>query len=169
MASAGGVEAYVALGTNLGDRGVHLERALAALRATTGLEVLRVSSVYETEPVGPPPQGRYLNAVVKLRARLAPRALLARLLAIELAAGRVRGPDRNAARTLDLDLLLYGERRIASPKLTVPHPRLHERAFVLEPLCEIAGSLVHPVLGKSIEDLAVRVRDPHAVRRWERP
>jgi 2-amino-4-hydroxy-6-hydroxymethyldihydropteridine diphosphokinase len=115
--------------------------------------------------VGPPPQGPYLNGAAELVTSLGARALLDRLLAIEAAAGRRRGALRNAARPLDLDLLLFGGQRIDEPGLRVPHPRLHERAFVLEPLCEIAARLVHPVLGETIEQLARCVRDPAAVRR----
>jgi 2-amino-4-hydroxy-6-hydroxymethyldihydropteridine diphosphokinase len=163
---ADGVEAYVALGSNLGDRGAHLAAALAALRADPRIRVEAVSAVYETDPVGPPPQGPYLNAVARLRTRLAPRALLARLLEIEAARGRRRG-ERWSARSLDLDLLFYGACTIQEPGLRVPHPRLHERAFVLEPLCELAPGLVHPELGRSIEELAARVRDPRAVQRRE--
>lgn len=157
------VEAYVALGSNLGDREAQLRAAIAALRADPEILVEAVSTVYETAPVGPPPQGPYLNAVVRLRTPLAPRALLARLLAIEVAAGRVRDGRRWSARSLDLDLLVYGELLLDEPGLCLPHPRLHERAFVLEPLCELAPRLVHPRLGASIAELARRVRDPKAV------
>jgi 2-amino-4-hydroxy-6-hydroxymethyldihydropteridine diphosphokinase len=158
-----GVEAYVALGSNLGDREAHLRAAIAALAAHPEIRVEAVSTLYETAPVGPPPQGPYLNAVVRLRTRLAARALLARLLEIEAAAGRVRAGQRWSARSLDLDLLLYGELLLDEPGLCLPHPRLHERAFVLEPLCELAPQLVHPRLGTSIAELARRVRDPQAV------
>ncbi len=157
------VDAYVALGSNLGDREAHLATAIEALRGDPEIRVEAVSRLYETAPVGPPPQGPYLNGVVHLRMRLAPRALLARLLAIERAAGRTRAGPRWGARSLDLDLLFYGSLTLDEPGLCIPHPRLHERAFVLEPLCELAPRLVHPRLGTSIEDLARRVRDPQAV------
>jgi 2-amino-4-hydroxy-6-hydroxymethyldihydropteridine diphosphokinase len=158
------VPACIGLGSNLGDRAAHLAAAIAALRRTPGIEVVAVSSVYETDPVGPPPQGPYLNAAVRVQTGLTPRALLERLHGIELSEGRRRLRERYAARTLDLDLLLYGGERIEEPGLVVPHPRLHERAFVLEPLCEVAAELVHPTLGETVEDLARRVRDPAAVR-----
>ena len=155
-------EAFVGLGSNLGDREARLREALDALERDPEIELVSRSRLYETEPVGPP-QGRYLNAAVRLRTRLTPRQLLTRLLAMEDAAGRRRGPERNAPRTLDLDLLLYGDRRIDEPDLVVPHPRLHERAFVLEPLCELAPERVHPGLGVTLAELAARVRDPGAV------
>jgi 2-amino-4-hydroxy-6-hydroxymethyldihydropteridine diphosphokinase len=165
---AGGIEGaavYVSLGSNLGDREGHLVRALAALGRTRGVWVEAVSPVYETDPVGPPPQGPYLNAAAKLCCRLSARALLDRLQQIESDAGRTRGPQRNTARSLDLDLLFYAGQKIDEPGLQVPHPRLHERAFVLEPLSEIAAAFVHPILGQSVAELAARVRDPAAVRR----
>jgi 2-amino-4-hydroxy-6-hydroxymethyldihydropteridine diphosphokinase len=157
--------AFVALGSNLGDREAALAFAVAELRASEGVEVEALSPVYETAPVGGPPQGPYLNAVVALRTALAPRALLERLLAIEARAGRERGPLRDAPRHLDLDLLLYDDLVLAEPGLVVPHPRLHERAFALEPLRDLAPDLVHPVLGETIDRLARRFRDPAAVRR----
>jgi len=160
------VVAYVALGSNLGDRAAHLARALDALGRTSGVALVETSPLYETQPVGPPGQGPYLNAVAALRTTLGPRALLERCLAIEDEAGRKRGPVRNAPRVLDLDLLLYADRRVDEPGLTVPHPRLHERGFVLEPLRDVAPHLVHPVLGETVEALAARVRDPAAVRRF---
>ena len=157
---------YVGLGSNLGDRQAHLSAALEALRATDGIEVVALSPIYETDPVGPPPQSPYLNAAAQLKTTLAPGALLRRLLEIEASRGRLRTSVRNASRTLDLDLLLYGDRQVAEPGLDVPHPRLAERPFVLEPLCDLAADFVHPVLHETIEQLARRVRAPAAVRRY---
>ena len=136
------VTAYVALGANLGDANAALHDALRRLGELPATTLVRSSSVYRTAPIdssGPD----YLNAVAELSTALAPHALLAQLQAIELAHGRER-PYRNAPRTLDLDLLLYGDVELATPELTVPHPRLHERAFVLRPLAEIAPGLVVP-------------------------
>jgi 2-amino-4-hydroxy-6-hydroxymethyldihydropteridine diphosphokinase len=168
------VRAYVGLGSNLGDRAAHLEAAVAGLAATPGARLLACSSLYETEPVGPPGQGPYLNAVALLETRLPPRALLARLLELEAAAGRTRSGARNEARTLDLDLLLYGERCVDEPGLVVPHPRLHERPFVLEPLRELAPDARHPRLGRSARELAAALEAsgawrPGAVRRFAPP
>jgi len=158
---------YVSIGTNLGDRARHLDFALRALGAVRETRVAALSPIFETDPVGPPPQGAYLNAVARVETALAPRALLDALLVIERGAGRERSV-RNAARTLDLDLLLYGDRLVDEPGLVVPHPRLAERAFILEPLAALAPALVHPLLGVSIASLAERVRDPRAVRVWQR-
>jgi 2-amino-4-hydroxy-6-hydroxymethyldihydropteridine diphosphokinase len=155
---------YIALGSNLGDRDAHLAAALDGLRDSAGIDLVRVSPVFETDPVGPPPQGPYLNAVAQLRSRLDPRGLLARMLEIEALRGRTRSGSRDSARCLDLDLLLFGDRIIAEPGLEIPHPRLHTRAFVLEPLRALAANAVHPVLGESIETLAKRVYNPDAVR-----
>jgi len=148
--------AYVALGANLGDRAGALARAIESLRATPGVRVVAQSSVWETPPLGPP-QPDYLNAAVALDTELDALALLRRLHEIEAAAGRTRGPERNQARPLDLDLLLFGGLVIDAPDITLPHPRMHERAFVLGPLAEIAPNELHPVLHEPIATLAARV------------
>jgi len=154
---------YLGLGSNLGDREQHLHAALAGL-ARRGCALERLSACYETEPVGGPPQGRYLNAVATGRTALAPRALLEACLAVERERGRERR-ERWAARTLDVDLLLYGDRSLDEPGLRVPHPRLHERRFVLEPLAEIAPDLVHPTLGATVRELLERCPDTSGVAR----
>ncbi len=133
---------YIGLGSNLGDRWATLRTAVRQLR-TLG-QVTVVSSLYETEPVGYRDQPWFLNAVVILETALEPQELLHRLLEIERAAGR-RRLFLNAPRTLDLDLLLYDAVVMASEELVVPHPRLHERAFVLVPLVELALDLIHPL------------------------
>lgn len=149
--------AYVALGSNLGDREATLRRSIDLLSAEAEIEVLAVSRVYETDPVGPE-QGDYLNAVIRIRCSLAARELLDRLLEIERRCGRDRSrTQRWGPRELDLDLLLFGADPIAEDGLEVPHPRLHERAFVLVPLCDVAADEIHPTQGTSIRQLAARV------------
>lgn len=149
--------AYVGLGSNLGDRETTLRAALERLRQADGIEVVAASSLVETEPVGGPPgQAKFLNAAAHLRVEWAPEELLDRLLAIEAALGRVRR-ERWGARTLDLDLLLYDDLVVETRRLVVPHPRMHERRFVLEPLAEIAPGLRHPVSGITIARLLERL------------
>ncbi|MCD6416159.1 MAG: 2-amino-4-hydroxy-6-hydroxymethyldihydropteridine diphosphokinase [Planctomycetes bacterium] len=143
---------YIALGSNLGERELNLRRALAALGGRQGVEVRKVSSFIETAPLGGPPQGKFINAAAELGATLGPRPLLDALLAVEDEMGRQR-TERWGPRVIDLDLLLYEDRIINRPGLQVPHPRMHRRRFVLEPLCEIAPRAVHPVRGASVADL----------------
>jgi 2-amino-4-hydroxy-6-hydroxymethyldihydropteridine diphosphokinase len=135
-------QAYLALGSNLGDRLATLQRAVDLLDARRGIDVVRSSRVYETEPVGPP-QPAYLNAVVDVRTDLEPRELLKECLAVEEKLGRVRG-ERWGARTIDVDVLTYDVREIAEPDLVVPHPRMHERAFVLVPLADLEADPTLP-------------------------
>jgi 2-amino-4-hydroxy-6-hydroxymethyldihydropteridine diphosphokinase len=134
--------AYLGLGSNLGDRAAHLQFALDGLAARAG-DVVAVSPVYETEPVGGPPQPDYLNAVVALDTELDARGLLDVAQALEREAGRdLDSGPRWSPRTLDIDILLIGDVRVSEPDLIVPHPRIHQRAFVLAPLADVAPELV---------------------------
>jgi 2-amino-4-hydroxy-6-hydroxymethyldihydropteridine diphosphokinase len=149
--------AYVGLGSNLGDRERMIRRALDALAAEPGVDVVAVSTLIDTEPVGPVEQPRFLNGVAELETTLAARDLLALLLDVERRFGRRReGVPPQGPRTLDLDLLVYGNAEISEPGLSVPHPRLHERRFVLEPLAEIAPGLEVPGKGR-VEGLLARL------------
>ena len=139
---------FVGLGGNLEDPRAQIERALELLRAEEGVEVVAVSTLRETDPVGLEDQPRFLNGAAELRTALSARELLERLLGIERRLGRVRGRGpRFGPRTIDLDLLLHGDEVIAEPGLVVPHPRLHERRFALEPLAELDPQLEVPERG----------------------
>ena len=152
--------AFVGLGSNLGDREATILRALARLQDEPELRLVRVSSLRETEPVGYVDQPQFLNGVAELETELPARDLLTRLLAIERELGRTRGEGPPLGpRTIDLDLLLYGEDTIAEAGLQVPHPRMHERRFVLEPLAEVAPDLVIPGHG-SVETLVAELESP---------
>jgi 2-amino-4-hydroxy-6-hydroxymethyldihydropteridine diphosphokinase len=145
--------AYVGLGANLGPREITLLRAVDLLAETEGVEVQAVSQLRETEPVGLVEQPRFLNGAVMLDTSLSPRELLDRLLEIERELGRVRDV-RWGPRVVDLDLLVYGDRQIDEPGIRVPHPRLHERRFALEPLAELDPELDVPGLGRVENALA---------------
>lgn len=162
--SASPVRVAIGLGSNLGDRRGHLRRALQGLRALG--RPAAVSSLYETAPIGGPDQDPYLNAVVVLETELEPRRLFEQLLRLEREAGRERR-RRWAPRTLDLDLLLYGSEELDDPDLTVPHPRMEERRFVLEPLAEVWPEAPLPG-GRRPADLLEEVADQEA-RRVEDP
>jgi 2-amino-4-hydroxy-6-hydroxymethyldihydropteridine diphosphokinase len=140
-ARAGEVTAFLALGGNLGDRAAHLRAAVAGLGARPHTRVQAVSSIYETPPLGPADQPSYFNAVVQVATTLGPHELLAAGLALEQAAGRVRR-ERWGARTLDVDVLIYGDWQHHDERLTLPHPEMLGRAFVLVPLAELAPDLV---------------------------
>jgi 2-amino-4-hydroxy-6-hydroxymethyldihydropteridine diphosphokinase len=151
--------AYVGLGANLGDRPAMLRAAVEALRREPQLAVVAVSSISETDPVDYLDQPRFLNAAVALDTELPPRDLLALLLAIEGRLGRTREGPRFGPRTIDLDLLLYGDEQVDEPGLEVPHPRLHERLFALEPLLELDPRLVLPGRG-TLKEIVAGLQSP---------
>ncbi len=144
--------AYIALGSNLGDRASQLKSARREVDALPGTAVTGASRIYESDPVGPVEQGPFLNAVLRIATELEPEQLLDELLKVERRHGRERevkwGP-----RTIDLDVVMYGDVMRASDTLTLPHPRLHERPFVLVPMCDIDADVLHPVLGRSMREL----------------
>ena len=148
------MRAFVGLGSNLGDREGTIARAVDLLSAAAGVDVVAVSQLRKTEPWGPVEQPVYLNGAIELETELPPRALLDVLLAVEQALGRDRTGERWGPRTIDLDLLLYDEVELDEPGLSVPHPRLHERRFALEPLAELAPDAVVPGRGRVSELLA---------------
>ncbi len=146
------MRAYVGVGANLGNREETIARALEVLREQDGIEIVAVSTLRETEPVGFLEQPSFLNGAVAVETQLSPRELLNRLLAVERALGRRRDGPRFGPRTIDLDLLVYGSDEVSEPGLTVPHPRLAERRFALEPLAELDAGLGVPGRG-SVSDL----------------
>ena len=159
--------AYVGMGSNLGDRAAYLLLAVRGM-LDAGLEVTRLSSIYETAPVDNVHQPAFLNLVAELRGPTLPSSeqLLARLLRIEYALGRTRDVPRGP-RTIDLDLLIVKGEHITTEFLTLPHPRLHQRRFVLVPLDELVPNLVHPTLGKTIHELLETTPDKSEVVRWK--
>ncbi len=152
---SGAVRAYVGLGANLDDPAAHVRRALLELDRLPGTRLAAASPLYRSPPLGPADQPDYVNAVARLETVLEPLALLHALQALEAAHGRVRGGERWGPRPLDLDLLLYGGAVIDTPRLTVPHPGLYDRAFVLYPLADIEPQLVFPD-GRSLAQALAR-------------
>jgi len=158
---------FLGLGGNVGDREANLARARALL-GEGGFSITLASALYETEPVGGPPQGAFLNQVVGGTTAHSPDALLRACLAIERALGRARR-EPNGPRTLDIDILFYGDAVRKGPGLVLPHPRLSQRRFVLVPLVEIAPLLRHPVLGLTSCELLARVSDSSRVEKFAAP
>jgi 2-amino-4-hydroxy-6-hydroxymethyldihydropteridine diphosphokinase len=162
------IKAYVCLGSNLGDRAGALLLAVRGMM-NAGLYVSRLSSIYETEAVDVKDQPAFLNMIAELTITESPtpEQLMARLLRIEYALGRRRTGARRGARTIDLDLLLYGDERRETEFLTLPHPRLHLRRFVLTPLAELAPELIHPALNQTIIHLLAQTSDDSHVILWK--
>jgi len=156
-------EVYILTGGNLGNRMANLQHALRQIEDYCG-KVLQVSGVYQTAAWGPVPQPDYLNQVLQIQTNLEPKPLLAQLLSIEKDMGRVRS-ERYAARTIDIDILYYGDMIIDETDLIIPHPRLYMRRFVLVPLCEIAPQLLHPILGLTTTQLLEQCHDPLDVKK----
>jgi 2-amino-4-hydroxy-6-hydroxymethyldihydropteridine diphosphokinase len=153
---------YLSLGSNVGDRETHLARARERLNAD-GLRVLRTSALYETEPRDFPDQPWFLNQVVEIESSLFPKQLLERTQKIERALGRIpTGPK--GPRTIDIDILLYGDTILSTPGLEIPHERLADRRFVLEPLAELAPDLRHPRTGSTVNEMLARVKNQKVER-----
>jgi 2-amino-4-hydroxy-6-hydroxymethyldihydropteridine diphosphokinase len=150
--------AYIGVGSNLGNRQAVIKKALGLLNEIKAIEVRKVSALHETDPVGGPPQGKFLNAVLEVHTSLLPLELLAKLKGIEKRLGRKKSLDSNGPRIIDLDILFYDDVVIKGRVLEIPHPRLHQRSFVLKPLSEIAPEVIHPLLNKKIKQLLAEIQ-----------
>ena len=150
---------YIGIGSNLGDRHSSCEESVKRIRELKDVKVTAVSSFYETSPVGGPPQPMYINGVIRLETQTGPAELLADLKNIEKIMGRRDAALRDLPRTIDLDVLLYGDSIIETKELKVPHPRMHERFFVLKGLAEVAPDVIHPVLKKTAGELLRKIEN----------
>ena len=146
------ITSYISFGSNMGDRNKNIEKAIEYLKELDGIAVKRVSSIYETQPVGGPPQGAFLNGVIEVETMLLPDELLDRLKGIEARLGRVK-TEENGPRPIDLDIIFYQDIVIDGERIRIPHPRMQEREFVLRGLCEIAPDFLHPRLNKTVKQL----------------
>jgi 2-amino-4-hydroxy-6-hydroxymethyldihydropteridine diphosphokinase len=151
--------AFISVGSNLGDRLRNCCRGIAALCADASVRLVARSPFYETEPVDYTDQEWFLNTAVKIETDLAPLELLARALAVQKELGRSDGGIRFGPRVLDLDIIFYDHLILETPQLTIPHPRMHKRRFVLQPICDIDGSVVHPILGQDVKRILNQMTD----------
>jgi 2-amino-4-hydroxy-6-hydroxymethyldihydropteridine diphosphokinase len=158
---------FLGIGTNLGDRENNLKFAVDKIGEYIG-QIVHCSSIYETEPWGFESENQFLNMAVEVKTKLKPSGLLGRLLMIESLLGRLREGKIYASRIIDLDILLYNDQIIETKALVIPHPRMHERKFVLAPLCEIAPEVVHPKLGKDMKSLLKECPDKSKVLKYIR-
>ncbi|WP_421382593.1 2-amino-4-hydroxy-6-hydroxymethyldihydropteridine diphosphokinase [Bacillus salacetis] len=158
--------AYLSLGSNVGDREQYLKNAIKLLNQHHEIEVTRISSIYETDPVGFTEQGQFLNLVLEIKTSLPAEILLCQCLQVEKDLGRER-EFRWGPRTIDLDILLYNHENIETEELIVPHPRMHERAFVLVPLAELSQTLKHPKYNTPMSALLDEIPDKEGVRLWK--
>jgi len=158
-------EVYIGVGSNMGAKADNCRQAIAALAATEGCLLDDESPLYETEPVGLEDQDWFVNGVARIKTDLDPHTLLTGLRAIEWALGRRPEGKKFGPRVLDLDILFFDRMILQTAEVEIPHPRLHERRFVLQPLCDLAGNLVHPVLGKKVRFLLANLKDDKKVVR----
>lgn len=156
---------YLGLGSNLGNREANLDRALKLIGER--IRVGKVSSIYDTEPIGKTDQPRFLNLICQVYTRLTPEGLLKLAKGFELKMGR--HSKTGEPRTIDIDILLFGNMVVKTPELVIPHPRIEEREFVLVPLAEIAPDIVHPLTGNTIKEMREAVKEKQGLFKWETP
>ena len=153
------ITAYISIGSNMGDRVLNCRRAITFLEESGSVRVLQQSLFYLTEPVDYLDQGWFINAAVQIETQLDPFQLLAALKMVEARVGRTSSSIRFGPRVLDMDIIFYGDRVMETPNLVVPHPRMHNRCFILTPLCDIDPDIVHPVFNKRVQDLLENLDD----------